>query len=88
MKNQKKYRLAYKHYKAAYDYKAKDELLFHIAHNADQYFKDKRIAMQYFEKYKKTNHKKISRVHLTADAPAKRDYPPNENIDTYGYIMI
>ncbi len=49
---------AYENYKAAYDYKAKDELLFHIAHNADKYYKDKKIAMRYYKRYLKTTDKK------------------------------
>ena len=49
---------AYHHYKSAYDYKADDELLFHIAHNADKYFKDKKIAMRYYQRYAKTSNLK------------------------------
>jgi len=49
-----KFYKAYENYKAAYDYKPKKELLFHIAHNADRYYKDKNIAMRYYKKYEKT----------------------------------
>lgn len=50
------HRKAYENYKAAYEYNAEDVLLFNIAFNADQYFKDKNIAMRFYEKYLKTKH--------------------------------
>ncbi len=55
-----KYNKAYKHYLAAYEYKADDELLFHIAHSADRYYKDKKIALRYYKKYLQTKHQKYS----------------------------
>ena len=50
---------AYRHYLTAYDYKADKELLFHIAHNADRYYKDKKIALRYYQKYAKTKDAKF-----------------------------
>lgn len=54
----KQYQKAYRHYLAAYEYKAEDELLFHIAHNADRYYKDKKIALRFYKKYLNTKHQK------------------------------
>lgn len=56
-KNNKFYK-AYENYKAANDYEPKATLLFHIAHNADRYFKDKSIAKRYYEKYLKSKDQK------------------------------
>ncbi len=56
-KNNKYYK-AYENYKAAHNYKPDNELLFHIAHNADRYYKDKTIAMRYYKKYLKTKDEK------------------------------
>ena len=52
------YYKAYENYKAAYDYEAADELLFHIAYNADQYYKDKNIALRFYKKYLSTSDQK------------------------------
>jgi len=43
---------------AASRYSADPVLDFHIAHNADRYFKDKKIALRYYQKYLNNNHPK------------------------------
>ncbi len=50
----KQYKKAYDHYLAASRYSEEPDLLFHIAKNADRYFKDKNIALRYYQKYIKT----------------------------------
>ena len=50
----KDYKKAYDHYLAANRYSDDPKLLFHIAQNADNYFKDKNIALRYYQKYIKT----------------------------------
>ena len=50
----KEYKKAYDHYLAANRYSDDPKLFFHIAQNADRYFKDKNIALRYYQKYIKT----------------------------------
>jgi hypothetical protein len=50
----KQYKKAYDHYLAARRYSDEAKLYFHIAQNADRYFKDKNIALRYYKKYIKT----------------------------------
>lgn len=45
------HRSAIKHFQAAFDYSGEEEYLFHIAHHHDLYYKDKRMAMRYYQKY-------------------------------------
>lgn len=48
---QKDYKAAIAHYEKAYSYDPKQEYLFHIGHNYDLYYKDKKTALRYYEKY-------------------------------------
>ncbi len=48
------YKKASDHYLAASRYADEAKLYFHIAQNADHYFKDKNIALRYYQKYLKT----------------------------------
>ncbi len=45
------YKTAIAHYEKAYSYDAKSEYLFHIGHNYDLYYKDKKIALRYYQQY-------------------------------------
>ncbi|MEM1327618.1 MAG: tetratricopeptide repeat protein [Bacteroidota bacterium] len=48
---QKKYKKAIAYYEKAYSYDPKDEYLFHLGHNYDLYYKDKKIALRYYQQY-------------------------------------
>ena len=63
---------AYENYRAAYDYEPDEELLFHIAHNADRYYKDKTIALRYYQRYLKTNDNKY-RKYATQRIPQLKE---------------
>ncbi len=56
----KQYGKAYEHYRAAHNYAPQNELLFLIAINADRYFKDKSIALRYYQKYASSRDEKYS----------------------------
>lgn len=45
------FRKAIEHYQRAYDYKAKPRYLFFLARNNDLAYKDKRMALKYYEQY-------------------------------------
>lgn len=49
------HKAAIEHYQAAYDYSGEEEYLFHVARHHDLYYKDKRMAMRYYEKYLRSN---------------------------------
>ncbi|MEN0048388.1 MAG: tetratricopeptide repeat protein [Bacteroidota bacterium] len=48
---QKDYKAAIQHYEKAYEYSAAAETLFFLARNHDLYYKDKKMAMRYYQKY-------------------------------------
>lgn len=50
------FREAIEHYQRAYDYNPKPEYLFFLARNNDLAFKDKRMALRYYEQYLNSNH--------------------------------
>lgn len=56
---QNNYRSAIAHYREALKYKPAAEHLFHLARACDQYYKDKKIAMKYYEQYLSTDDKKF-----------------------------
>ncbi|MEM6698021.1 MAG: hypothetical protein AAF599_06475, partial [Bacteroidota bacterium] len=45
------YKAAIQHYEKAYEYSAAAETLFFLARNHDLYYKDKKMAMRYYQKY-------------------------------------
>jgi tetratricopeptide (TPR) repeat protein len=47
----KDFKKAIKYYKAAYESSKKDILLYHLARNYDEYYKDKTQAISYFKRY-------------------------------------
>lgn len=52
------YKKAAQHFEKAFEYKKKEEYLFHQARNCDLYYKDKKIALKYYKRYLATNDKK------------------------------
>lgn len=48
---QTNHRKAIEHYEKAYGYGGEKEHLFHLAHNSDLYYKDKKIALRHYRKY-------------------------------------
>lgn len=58
------YKSAYDHYQKAYEYSGEAEYLFQTARSADQYYKDKNIALRYYQKYLKTKDKKFRQYTL------------------------
>lgn len=48
---QKDYKSAIQHYEKAYEYSSSAEMLFFLARNHDLYYKDKKMAMRYYQKY-------------------------------------
>ena len=48
---QKDYKSAIQHYEKAYEYSSTAETLFFLARNHDLYYKDKKMAMRYYQKY-------------------------------------
>lgn len=54
----KDYKKALNHYEQAYAYTNEPDHLFFMARSADFYFRDKRIAQKYYQRYLSKNHKK------------------------------
>ena len=52
----KKTKQAIKQYEAAYRYSEDPLMLFYLARASDVYYKDKKIAMRYYERYSKSKH--------------------------------
>ena len=52
------YKKAIAYFEKSYEHEADAELLFHLARNHDLYYKDKRMAMRYYEQYSNTDDKK------------------------------
>ncbi|MEZ5041956.1 MAG: tetratricopeptide repeat protein [Saprospiraceae bacterium] len=54
-----RYKEAIEHYKAAYQYEANAEYLFHLANSCDLYYKDKQPALKYYDQYLSRNDPKF-----------------------------
>ena len=61
---QYQYKDAINHYEEAYAYSEKPEHLFQLARNCDLYYKDKRIANKYYQKYLATGNEKFKQYTL------------------------
>jgi len=53
------FRKAIAHYESAYDYNPKAEYLFFLARNNDLAFRDKRMALRYYEQYLNSGHEEF-----------------------------
>ncbi|PHN07332.1 tetratricopeptide repeat protein [Flavilitoribacter nigricans] len=53
------YRAAIDHYREALKYDPSAEHIFHLARTCDQYYKDKKIALKYYEQYLNTKNQKF-----------------------------
>ena len=60
---QYKYKDAINHFEEAYAYSDDPEHLFHMARNCDLYYKDKRIANKYYQRYLATGNDKFKTVY-------------------------
>ena len=54
-----RYKEAYNHYQKAHEFSGEAVFLFQTARNADLYYKDKNIALRYYQKYLNTSDKKF-----------------------------
>ncbi len=61
---QYKYKEAINHFEEAYAYSDDPEHLFHMARNCDLYYKDKRIANKYYQRYLATGNEKFKQYTL------------------------
>lgn len=52
------YKKAIECYQKSYEYEPAKEVLFHLARNHDLYYKDKRMAMRFYEQYYNSGHEK------------------------------
>jgi tetratricopeptide (TPR) repeat protein len=69
--DKKQYKKAIESYKKAYDFNPKPENLFHIAKNSDNYYRDKKICMRWYQKYLDTKDKKFRQYSLDRIAQLK-----------------
>ncbi|MDB4728329.1 hypothetical protein OAF63_06020 [Saprospiraceae bacterium] len=69
--DKKQYKKAIESYKKAYDFNPKPEYLFHIAKNSDNYYRDKKICMRWYQKYLDTKDKKFRQYSLDRIAQLK-----------------
>ena len=53
------YRSAIDHYREAMKYEPSPEHIFHLARACDQYYKDKKVALKYYEQYLNTSNQKF-----------------------------
>jgi len=67
---------AIKQYEAAYRYSEDPLMLFYLARASDVYYKDKRIAMRYYDRYSKSDSKNAEYIKYAID---RRKYLKEQN---------